>query len=216
MSKKILVTGGTGYIGSHTAIELINQGYEPLLIDNLSNSETDRLDQIETICGKRPAFEKIEMCDEAAMRDLFVRHPDIDAVIHFAAVLLVNESVEQPLFYYRNNLLSTLNLLDTMKASGTKGLVFSSSCTVYGNPDALPVNEKAPVKEAVSPYGNTKKMCEDIIRDSSLADGPAAISLRYFNPIGNHPTAIIGEKPHGVPAHLVPYITQTAKDIRPH
>lgn len=214
--KKILVTGGTGYIGSHTAIELINQGYQPLLIDNLSNSKEDRLDQIEKITGTRPEFEKIEMCDAGQMDDLFARHSDIAAVIHFAAVLQVGESVEQPLFYYRNNLDSTLNLLDCMKKYKIDPVVFSSSCTVYGNPDALPVTENAPIKEAVSPYGNTKKMCEDIIRDASRATNIAAISLRYFNPIGNHMSALIGEEPHGIPTHLVPYLTQTARGIRPH
>ncbi len=216
MSKRILITGGTGYIGSHTAIELINRGYEPLLIDNLSNSGIERLDQIEAITGTRPSFEKIEMCDAAALHNYFEKNPGIEAVIHFAAVLQVGESVEKPLFYYRNNLVSTLNLLDCMREFGVKPLVFSSSCTVYGNPDQLPVNEHAPIKEAVSPYGNTKKMCEDIIRDTCRATELEAISLRYFNPIGNHPTALIGEEPHGVPTHLVPYITQTAKGIRPH
>ncbi|MDX5320619.1 MAG: UDP-glucose 4-epimerase GalE [Bacteroidota bacterium] len=214
--KKILVTCGTGYIGSHTAIELMAQGYEPLLIDNLSNSKLERLDQIASITGKKPAFEQIEMCDEKAMDDLFQRHSDIAAVIHFAAVLQVGESVEQPLFYYRNNLTSTLNLLDCMKKYGISPVVFSSSCTVYGNPDSLPVTEHAPIKEAVSPYGNTKKMCEDILRDASLATNIRTISLRYFNPIGNHPSALIGEEPHGIPTHLVPYLTQTARGIRPH
>lgn len=216
MGKKILVTGGTGYIGSHTAIELIDQGYTPVLIDNLSNSNIDRLDQIEKITGKRPEFEQIEMCDAEAMRDFFGRHRDIDAVIHFAAVLQVGESVEKPGFYYYNNLVSTLHLLDCMKETGIHALVFSSSCTVYGNPDQLPVDEYAPIKEAVSPYGNTKKMCEDIIRDVSNASQVNSISLRYFNPIGNHPSALIGELPHGVPTHLVPYLTQTARGIRPH
>ncbi|MBI1222266.1 MAG: UDP-glucose 4-epimerase GalE [Bacteroidetes bacterium] len=214
--RKILVTGGTGYIGSHTAIELINQGYQPLLIDNLSNSKMDRLDQIEKITGVRPEFEKIEMCDGEQMKELFSRHQDIEAVIHFAAVLQVGESVEKPLFYYRNNLVSTLNLLDSMNGSGIRPIVFSSSCTVYGNPDTLPVTENAPVKEAVSPYGNTKKMCEDIIRDSTISTTIQAISLRYFNPIGNHLSALIGEEPHGEPTHLVPYLTQTARGIRPH
>lgn len=214
--KKVLVTGGTGYIGSHTAIALIEQGYEALLIDNLSNSKIERLDQIEKITGKKPQFEQIEMCDAQAMEAFFSRHTDIDAVIHFAAVLQVGESVEQPLFYYRNNLLSTLNLLDCMNRFGIKPIVFSSSCTVYGNPDSLPVNEHAPIKEAVSPYGNTKKMGEDIIRDASLAFPIQAISLRYFNPIGNHASAEIGEEPHGIPTHLVPYLTQTARGIRSH
>lgn len=216
MGKKILVSGGTGYIGSHTAIELINKGYEPLLIDNLSNSNLERLNQIEAITGKKPLFEKVEMCDFQQMKALFDKHHDIEAVIHFAAVLQVGESVEKPLFYYRNNIQSTLNLLDLMAENGISSVVFSSSCTVYGNPDYLPVDEFAPIKEAVSPYGNTKKMCEDIIRDATVSLPLNAISLRYFNPIGNHHTALIGEEPHGVPTHLVPYITQTAKGIRPY
>lgn len=213
---KILVTGGTGYIGSHTAIELINQGYDPILIDNLSNSKAQRIDQIEAVCGKKPIFHEVEMCDKEALKSVFIQHPDISAVIHFAAVLQVGESVEMPLFYYRNNIVSTLNLLDCMVEFGVKPIVFSSSCTVYGNPDSLPVTENAAVKEAVSPYGNTKKICEDIIRDSSKATPIQAISLRYFNPIGNHPSALIGEEPHGEPTHLVPYLTQTARGIRAH
>lgn len=216
MTKKILVTGGTGYIGSHTCIELIHQGYEPLIIDNLSNSDLSRLGQIEKITGKRPLFEQVEMCDAQALRALFQRNRDIAAIIHFAAVLQVGESVEKPLFYYRNNLQSTLNLLDCQAEFGIAPIVFSSSCTVYGNPDVLPVTETAPVKEAVSPYGNTKKICEDFIRDASNATSIRAISLRYFNPIGNHASAETGEIPHGVPSHLVPYITQTARGIRPH
>ncbi len=217
MTEKILVTGGTGYIGSHTVIELIQQGYEPVLIDNLSNSKLDRLDQIQAITGVKPTFEKIEMCDKKAMQGFFARHSDMKAVIHFAALLQVGESVEKPLLYYSNNLLSTINLLECMAEFGIPNLVFSSSCTVYGNPEQLPVKEDAPIQPAVSPYGNTKKMCEDIIRDFSLAnEKQKAISLRYFNPIGNHPSALIGEEPHGVPTHLVPYLTQTAKGIRPH
>lgn len=217
MAEKILVTGGTGYIGSHTVIELIQQGYQPVIIDNLSNSKLERLDQIQAITGIKPAFEKIEMCDKEAMQDFFSRHTDIKAVIHFAALLQVGESVEKPLLYYSNNLLSTINLLECMAEFGIPNLVFSSSCTVYGNPEQLPVNEDAPIQPAVSPYGNTKKMCEDIIRDFSLAnEKQKAISLRYFNPIGNHASALIGEEPHGVPTHLVPYLTQTAKGIRSH
>jgi len=214
--KKILVTGGTGYIGSHTAIELINKGFEPILIDNLSNSKIERLDQIEKITGKRPQFVQVEMCDQNAMRSFFKSNPGIEAVIHFAGVLQVGESVEMPLFYYRNNLVSTLNLLDCMKEFKVRPLVFSSSCTVYGNPDSLPVTETAPIKAAVSPYGNTKKMCEDILRDTSIATNIEVISLRYFNPIGNHASAEIGEEPHGEPTHLVPYLTQTARGIRAH
>lgn len=216
MGKKILVTGGTGYIGSHTAIELIAQGYEPILLDNLSNSGIHRLTQIEEVSGKKPEFAKVEMCDAHALDSFFAENLDIAAVIHFAAFLQVGESVEQPLLYYRNNLVSTLNLIASMEKYGIPALVFSSSCTVYGNPDVLPVNENAPVKEAISPYGNTKKISEDIIRDASRNERFSAISLRYFNPVGNHPSAMIGEEPHGVPTHLVPYLTQTAKGIRNH
>jgi UDP-glucose 4-epimerase len=215
MSKKILITGGTGYIGAHTAVELIRKGYDAFIIDNLSNSPVERVDQIAAISGKRPDFEQIEMCDKAALSDYFSRHEDIDAVIHFAAALQVGESVEKPLFYYKNNLESTLHLLEELSLRKIP-LVFSSSCTVYGNPDQLPVNESAPVKEAVSPYGNTKKICEDMIRDASKVSGMATISLRYFNPVGNHASVMMGEIPHGMPSHLIPYITQTAKGIRPH
>ncbi|TNE81186.1 MAG: UDP-glucose 4-epimerase GalE [Bacteroidetes bacterium] len=217
MAEKILVTGGTGYIGSHTVIELIQQGYKPIIIDNLSNSKLERLDQIQAITGVRPEFEKVEMCDKAQMEAFFAKHTDIKAVIHFAALLQVGESVEKPLLYYSNNLLSTIHLLECMKQYQIGNIVFSSSCTVYGNPEHLPVNEDAPIKPAISPYGNTKKMCEDIIRDFSMSEKQMkSISLRYFNPIGNHPSALIGEEPHGVPSHLVPYLTQTAKGIRSH
>lgn len=213
--ERVLVTGGTGYIGSHTAIELIQQGYEPIIIDNLSNSKLERLDQIETITGVKPQFEQIEMCDKEAMNSFFEKYQDIQAVIHFAALLQVGESVENPLLYYSNNLVSTINLLECMRKFSIPNIVFSSSCTVYGNPKSLPVDEDAPIQPAVSPYGNTKKMCEDIIRDFvNSVHNCKAISLRYFNPIGNHPSALIGEEPHGVPTHLVPYITQTARKIR--
>jgi UDP-glucose 4-epimerase len=215
MNQKILVTGGLGYIGSHTVVELAAKGYEPLIIDNLSNSDLKVLDALEEIIGRRPLFEQVEMCDEKAMQALFDRHPDIAAAIHFAAFLLVNESVSQPVKYYHNNLVSTLHLVQCMKQRGIKPLVFSSSCTVYGNPDSLPVSEDAPIKPAISPYGNTKKMGEDILRDASLADDIRTISLRYFNPIGAHASAKIGEVPHGEPHHLVPYITETARGKRP-
>jgi len=215
MSKKVLVTGGTGYIGSHTVVELIQQGYEPVIIDNLYNSDISVLDGIERITDKRPAFYQIEMCDLPAMKAFFEIEKDIVAVIHFAAVLIVDESVSKPHFYYHNNLVSTLNLLECMKLYHINKLVFSSSCTVYGNPDTLPVKEDAGIKPAASPYGNTKKICEEIIADVCKASDLDAISLRYFNPIGNHESVQIGEIPHGVPTHLVPYITQTAKGIRP-
>lgn len=208
--KKILVTGGLGYIGSHTVVELANSGYEPIILDNLSNADLTVLDKIEQIIGRKPIFAQVEMCDPVAMNAFFEANKGIDAVIHFAAYLLVDESVKEPLKYYRNNLLSTINLLHCMEQYEVPSLVFSSSCTVYGNPDVLPVTEETPTKPAASPYGNTKKMCEEIISDASKASTTRAISLRYFNPIGAHTSALIGEIPHGVPSHLVPYITETA------
>jgi UDP-glucose 4-epimerase len=214
MKGKILVTGGLGYIGSHTVVELINQGYEPLIIDNLSNSDPSVLDKIDQITGKRPAFQQVEMRDLEQMQELFWSNNDIKGVIHFAAMLLVGESVEKPLEYYHNNIMSTINLLQCMKDFDVQGVVFSSSCTVYGNPDSLPVAEDAPIKPAVSPYGNTKKICEDILKDATNAMNVKAISLRYFNPIGAHETALIGEVQHGEPHHLVPYITETARGKR--
>lgn len=211
MAKKILVTGGLGYIGSHTVIELIKKGYEPLIIDNLSNSDISVLDRLEKICGRRPLFQQVEMRDKEQLQELFWNHNnDIAGVIHFAAALLVEESVEKPLHYYFNNLTSTINLLECMMEFEVKPIVFSSSCTVYGNPDKLPVTENAPIKPAVSPYGNTKKICEDILKDASLANDVKVISLRYFNPIGAHESTQIGEFQKGAPHHLVPYITETA------
>lgn len=215
MKTKILITGGTGYIGSHTVVELQQLGYEVLIIDNLSNSKIEVLDNIEKITGQRPAFEKIEMCDELAMIDYFNRNTNIKAVIHFAACLQVDESVRLPLKYYRNNLQSTINLLDCMNTHQISNLVFSSSCTVYGNPDTLPVDEHAPVKKAMSPYGNTKQMGEEIIENVCNTKWLNAITLRYFNPIGAHDSALIGEVQHGVPHHLIPYITETATGKRP-
>ncbi len=213
---KILVTGGTGYIGSHTVVELQQSGYEVVIIDNLSNSTADVVDRIEKITGIRPHFEKLEMCNYSEMEALFTKHFDIKAVIHFAAVLQVGESVEKPLMYYENNLFGQINLLKCLQKFGVQNMVFSSSCTVYGNPDILPVDENAPVKKAESPYGNTKQMGEEILEHSVKAFPLQNISLRYFNPIGSHKSALIGEIPHGVPTHLVPYITQTAFGIRPH
>ncbi len=207
---KILVTGGTGYIGSHTVVELIEQGYEPVIIDNLSNSSIEVVDRIAAITGKKPAFEQVEMCNYAEVNRFLSANKDIKAVIHFAAVLFVDDSVKRPLFYYENNLLSTINLLKGMTENGIPALVFSSSCTVYGNPDTLPVTENAPIKPAMSPYGNTKKMCEEIIQDTIKASTLKGIALRYFNPIGAHKSALIGEFQHGVPTHLIPYITETA------
>lgn len=213
---KVLVTGGTGYIGSHTAVELINQGFEVVIVDNLSNSFIDTLDGIEQITGVRPAFESFDLCDKERLGMFFVQHPGIDAIIHFAAYKAVGESVEKPLKYYRNNLISLINILELMPVYGVKNLVFSSSCTVYGQPDSLPVDEHAPIKPATSPYGNTKQISEEIIQDALRAfSGIDAIALRYFNPIGAHPSALIGELPIGVPANLVPFITQTAIGLRP-
>ena len=208
--KKILVTGGTGYIGSHTVIELINLGYEVLVIDNLSNSKAEVIDIIESITAVRPYFEKIEMCDKTALANFFSKHADIDAVIHFAGMLQVAESVENPLKYYHNNMFSTINLLECMVAYKIKNIVFSSSCTVYGNPKQLPVTETAPVQKAMSPYGNTKQMGEEVLENVSKANDINVITLRYFNPIGAHDSARIGEIQHGVPHHLIPYITETA------
>lgn len=216
MKAKILVTGGAGYIGSHTTVELQNAGYEVVILDNLSNSNADVIDGIERITGTRPAFEKMDMQDKDALRALFEKHPGIKGVINFAASKAVGESVKKPLLYYRNNLVTILNLLDLMPEYGVEALVFSSSCTVYGQPDVLPVDESAPIKPALSPYGNTKQICEEIITDTIHAGAPfKSILLRYFNPIGAHPSAEIGELPLGTPQNLLPYITQTAIGIRP-
>ncbi len=212
---KILVTGGTGYIGSHTTVELLEKGYEVIIVDNLSNSEIGVLDGIEKITGKRPAFEQFDLCEREKTKMLFQKNPDIAAVIHFAALKAVGESVEMPLEYYRNNLLSLINLLEALVWQGKAGLVFSSSCTVYGQPDELPVTEQAPVKKAISPYGFTKQASETIIEDSVIAHNKLkAISLRYFNPVGAHASALIGELPKGVPLNLVPFVTQTAAGVR--
>lgn len=208
--KKILVTGGLGYIGSHTVVELIQAGFEPVVLDNLSESDAEVKDRIERIVGRDILFEKVEMCDANALDGVFERHPEITGVIHFAAFLLVNESVSDPLKYYQNNLVSTMNLVASMRKYEVKPVVFSSSCTVYGVPEHLPVNETAPIQPAESPYGNTKQMGEDILRDSSLAYGLRTLALRYFNPIGAHSSGHIGEFQDGEPHHLVPYITETA------
>lgn len=210
MKKKILVTGGTGYIGSHTAVALHQQHYDLVLIDNLSNSSVKILDQLAKITGQRPAFEKLDMCDDGAMRNFFDKHDDIAGVIHFAALKAVGESVDFPLKYYHNNLVSLINLMNCMQERGIPNLVFSSSCTVYGQPDKLPVNEQSPVKKAESPYGNTKQIAEEIISETTNASSVRAISLRYFNPIGAHESGLIGELPIGIPNNLIPFITQTA------
>lgn len=212
--KKILVTGGTGFIGSHTVVELQQKGFEVLIVDNLSNSSIEVLDNITKITGIKPAFEQFDLSDQAKTAAYFERNNDIDGIIHFAAYKAVGESMEKPIEYYRNNVGSLLNILDGMKAQGIKNLVFSSSCTVYGQPDELPVTESAPIKQAWSPYGNTKQMCEEILRFATMQLPVRAIALRYFNPIGAHESALIGELPLGVPGNLVPFITQTAIGIR--
>lgn len=217
MKERILVTGGTGYIGSHTVVELQSAGYEVVIIDNLSNSSADVVDNIEKVSGIRPAFEKLDCLDFEGLDKVFDKYKGIKAIIHFAASKAVGESVEKPLMYYRNNLVSLINLLELMPKHGVEGIVFSSSCTVYGQPDPenLPVTESAPIKKAESPYGNTKQINEEIVRDTVASGAPIhAILLRYFNPIGAHPTALLGELPNGVPQNLVPYLTQTAIGIR--
>ncbi len=213
MNKKILITGGLGYIGSHTAVELINEGYRVAIIDDLSNSSLDVLDGIEKITGVRPEFARLDMRDKQALSQ-FLDRQSIDGVIHFSAFKAVGESVEKPLAYYENNLNALVYLLQELTARNIQSFIFSSSCTVYGQADELPVTEKAPVKPAESPYGYTKQVGEIIIRDTVRATGLKAIALRYFNPIGAHPTAIIGELPLGVPQNLVPFITQTAIGLR--
>ena len=214
MKETVLVTGGAGYIGSHTAVELIQAGFDVVIADNLSNSDLQAVEGVRRITGAEVPFEQIDCCDLQAMRRLFERH-EFRSVIHFAASKAVGESVAEPLKYYRNNLLSFLNVVELMCDFGRPNILFSSSCTVYGEPDAQPVTEQTPRKPATSPYGNTKQMCEDILRDSLAAyEGLKGIALRYFNPIGAHPSALIGELPRGVPQNLVPYITQTAAGIR--
>ena len=215
MATIILVTGGTGYIGSHTVVELQSAGYEVVIIDNLSNSNIGVLDGIEAISGVRPAFVEGDVTDRDTVKKLFEEHPGIKGIINFAASKAVGESVEKPLLYYRNNLDSLMNLLEFMPEFGVKGIVFSSSCTVYGEPDHNPVTEQSPIKKATSPYGNTKQISEEIITDVINSGAPfKSVILRYFNPIGAHPSAEIGELPNGVPQNLVPYLTQTAMGIR--
>lgn len=215
MKGKILVTGGTGYIGSHTVVELQAAGYEVVIIDNLSNSNKDVLKGIEKISGKQPDFVEADCTDMSALKKLFDENPGIDGIINFAASKAVGESVDKPLLYYRNNLVTLINLLELMPKYGVKGFVFSSSCTVYGEPDKNPVDETAPIKKAESPYGNTKQISEEIITDFITSGAPIkSIMLRYFNPVGAHPSAEIGELPNGVPQNLIPYLTQTAMGIR--
>ena len=215
---RILVTGGTGYIGSHTVVELMQKGYDVTIVDNLSNSSIDVLDGITSIVGRKPDFANIDCGNFMDLDNVFRQYPDIIGTIHFAASKAVNESVEKPLLYYRNNLGSLVTLLEVMKLHQVPNIVFSSSCTVYGQPDKehLPVDETAPIQPALSPYGNTKQINEEIIRDEAHADKNLhATILRYFNPIGAHPSALIGELPNGVPQNLLPFITQTAAGIRP-
>lgn len=208
---KILVTGGLGYIGSHTAVALMNQGYEVVIIDNLSNSSISVLEGITEITGKSPQFEKIDLRNKSKISEFFEKYPDIKGVIHFAASKAVGESVEKPLLYYENNVGSLIFLLQEMQKRGLSNFIFSSSCTVYGQADELPITEDAPVKKAESPYGNTKLIGENMISDlCDINSDFKAISLRYFNPIGAHPSAKIGELPIGTPQNLVPFITQTA------
>lgn len=215
MKEKILVTGGTGYIGSHTTVELQNAGYEVVIIDNLSNSNEKVIDGITEITGIRPVFVKGDCTDIPTLKKVFEDNPGIKGIINFAASKAVGESVEKPLMYYRNNLDTLINLLSMMPEYGVKGIVFSSSCTVYGEPDVNPIDESAPIKKATSPYGNTKQISEEIIQDFVASGAPIkSIILRYFNPIGAHPSACIGELPIGVPQNLVPYVTQTAAGIR--
>ena len=217
MKQTILVTGGTGFIGSHTTVELQQAGYNVVIVDNLSNSKADVLDGIEKITGIRPAFEQVDLRDFDATEAVFKKYPEIAGIIHFAASKAVGESVEKPLLYYRNNIVSLINLLELMPKYNVKGIIFSSSCTVYGQPTAenLPVTEEAPIQKALSPYGNTKQINEEIIYDYIHSGAPVkSIILRYFNPIGAHPSALIGELPNGVPMNLIPFVTQTAIGVR--
>lgn len=212
--KKILVTGGLGYIGSHTVVELQQAGFEVLIVDNLSNSSIEVLEGITNITKKPPAFERLDLRNKNEVSAYFEEHGDIHGIIHFAASKAVGESVENPLLYYENNLHTLVYLLQECKAKGIQNIIFSSSCTVYGEPDALPITENAPVKVATSPYGNTKQISEEIIYDVCKVSSLKAIALRYFNPVGAHESAEIGELPIGVPQNLVPFITQTAAGLR--
>ncbi|EMR03768.1 UDP-glucose 4-epimerase GalE [Cesiribacter andamanensis] len=215
MKPKILVTGGAGYIGSHTAVALAAAGYEPILVDNFANSSEKVLQGLAQILQYKPAFYEADCTDRSAMEAIFQKESNLKGVIHFAAYKAVGESVAEPLKYYHNNLDSLLVLLDLMQQYGVAELVFSSSCTVYGQPDALPVTEQSPIKPANSPYGRTKQICEDILQDAvSSGRKLKAVALRYFNPVGAHPSALIGELPNGVPNNLIPFVTQTAAGLR--
>ncbi len=211
----VLVSGGAGYIGSHTAVELIEAGYDVVIADNLSNSDMSGVEGVRKITGVDVPFVEVDCCDREQLATTLFERYDFDSVIHFAAYKAVGESVQKPLEYYRNNLTSLMNIIELMRRYGRHNIVFSSSCTVYGEPDKQPVTEMTPRKPATSPYGNTKTMCEDILRDSVRAYGDLkGIALRYFNPIGAHPSALIGELPRGVPQNLVPFVTQTAAGVR--
>ena len=215
MSQKIIVTGGTGYIGSHVVVELQQQGYEVVILDDLRNSELAVLDRISEITGQRPAFFQVDLTDAAKTSSVIEKHSDAVACMHFAALKAVGESVAEPLLYYRNNLFTLVNLLESFRQTGLETFIFSSSATVYGQPDKLPITEDHPVVPAASPYGNTKQISEEIIRDAVQAKLlNSAVSLRYFNPIGAHPSALIGELPLGIPNNLMPFITQTAAGVR--
>lgn len=212
---KILVTGGLGYIGSHTVVALQKSGYDVVVIDNLSNSSIDVLDRIESITGKRPLYQELELRDKPAVVSFFEKHKDLDGIIHFAASKAVGESMENPLLYYENNLNTLVYVLQECEKYQIGNFIFSSSCTVYGEPDSLPITEAAPVKPATSPYGNTKQIAEEILVDvCRVSETLNSIALRYFNPIGAHKSAEIGELPKGSPQNLVPFITQTAAGIR--
>ena len=214
MAKKILVTGGAGYIGSHTTVELIKNGYEVVIVDNLSNSQLSVIDNIYKISGTKPLFIKGDCTELENMRQIFKDH-NFDAIIHFAAYKAVGESVEKPLEYYKNNVLSLINVLDLAREYNVTNIVFSSSCTVYGQPDILPATEQTIHKKSASPYGNSKQMCEDILSDlAAITPSFNSIALRYFNPIGAHPSSLLGEMPVGIPNNLLPYVTQTAVGIR--
>lgn len=207
---KVLVTGGTGFIGSHTVVELLNHGHQVVLIDNLVNSKVEVLDKIKEITGTKPTFHQVEMLDKVALRKVFTHHP-FDAVIHFAGLKAVGESVAKPLEYYRNNLDSTLNLLELMLEFSVKNIVFSSSATVYGTPNHVPLNELDPIGGTTNPYGTTKLVIEYILRDFCLANPEyRALALRYFNPVGAHPSGLIGEDPQGIPNNLMPYVSKVA------
>ena len=215
-SNKVIVTGGAGYIGSHTCIELIQAGYDVIVVDNLSNSDEKSLDRIEKIAGSRPTFYNTDVTDAAALSQIFAKEGEVAGIIHFAAKKAVGESVEKPLLYYKVNLGGLTNVLQQMTDHQIAHLIFSSSCTVYGEATELPVTEDSPILPAASPYGNTKQIGEEIIRDYAVArDGAVkAVALRYFNPVGAHASGLIGELPLGVPSNLMPYITQTAAGLR--